>query len=405
MRAHNQRNGAAKNNNGRREAAKRPLLGPGKATVLITGGAGFIGANLADRLLSAGQRVLIFDNLSRRGSEINLSWLSAKHGPLLQFERNDVRNSRAIRTAVQSASVVFHFAAQVAVTESLINPQNDFDVNAGGTLQVLEAMRELSDPPALLFTSTNKVYGALADLDLCCNDLRYSPAGGKALCNGINEQRNLDFHSPYGCSKGAADQYILDYARTFRLPAVVFRMSCIYGPHQNGTEDQGWVAHFLGRALDRTAIQVYGDGKQVRDLLYVKDLLNAFELAINNIELTAGQAFNIGGGPQNAISLLELLELIRNMRGEPCRVEFNEWRHADQRYYVSDTRKFQEVTGWTPRVRVADGLEMLRGWLEQRRSERAAEATSVMAAARDRGSLADGTRGQRLSHYSPGDHS
>jgi CDP-paratose 2-epimerase len=282
---------------------------------------------------------------------------------------------------------VFHFAAQVAVTESLVNPQNDFDVNAGGTLQVLEAIREIPTPPALLFTSTNKVYGTLADLDLCRSHLRYSPAGGKELCNGINEQRNLDFHSPYGCSKGAADQYILDYARTFRLPAVVFRMSCIYGPHQNGTEDQGWVAHFLIRAVDRAKIQVYGDGKQVRDLLYVKDLLDAFELAINNIETTAGQAFNIGGGAQNAISLLELLELIRGMRGEPCRVEFQEWRHADQRYYVSDTRKFQSVTGWAPQVRVANGLELLRVWLERRR-ERAAEATSVIAVSREPSSLA-----------------
>lgn len=382
MRIHGHRNGNHKNGNGTREAARRMRLSVGKGQVLITGGAGFIGTNLADRLLSAGHKVLLFDNLSRRGSETNLAWLAAKHGSLLQFEKGDVRNFQGVRRAVRGASVVFHFAAQVAVTASLANPRYDFEVNAGGTLQLLEAIRELPEPPVLLFTSTNKVYGALADLDLRCNDLRYAPANGKALANGINEQRNVDFHSPYGCSKGAADQYILDYARTFQLPAVVFRMSCIYGPHQNGTEDQGWVAHFLIRAMDEAAIQIYGDGKQVRDLLYVEDLVDAFELAIHNIDCTAGQAFNIGGGTENSVSLLELLELIRRMRGEPCRVEFDEWRHADQRYYVSDTRKFQAATEWSPRVRVPEGLEMLRLWLAQRTEMDTRAAIHAAAAAR-----------------------
>ncbi len=391
MRMHRRRNGNHKTISAVRETSKRFRLGNWKGQVLITGGAGFIGANLADKLLSAGQKVLLFDNLSRRGSETNLSWLAAKHGSLLEFEDEDVRDFQRLKRAVHGASVVFHLAAQVAVTASLVDPRHDFEVNAGGTLQLLEAIRELPEPPPLLFTSTNKVYGTLADLDLRCNHLRYAPANGKALANGINEQRNLDFHSPYGCSKGAADQYILDYARTFRLPAVVFRMSCIYGPHQNGTEDQGWVAHFLIRATEGASIQIYGDGKQVRDLLYVEDLLNAFDLAIRNVDRTAGNAFNIGGGPQNALSLLELLELIRRMRADPCRVEFNEWRHADQRYYVSDTRKFQSITGWTPRVRVPQGLEALHGWLSRRPVSQRSETDAVLAVrtATDARSMAD----------------
>lgn len=334
--------------------------------VLITGGAGFIGTNLADRLLSDGRRVIIYDNLSRRGSESNLSWLFAKHGPRLGFEQGDTRNFGALRAVVKQASTVFHFAAQVAVTDSLVNPRFDFDVNAGGTLHLLEAIRELANPPALLFTSTNKVYGALADLELYTKDRRYWPSGKGASPHGISETRCLDFHSPYGCSKGAADQYILDYARTFHLPALVFRMSCIYGPHQNGTEDQGWVAHFLIRANERGAISVYGDGMQVRDLLFVDDLVDAFGLAMRSIECTAGQAFNIGGGPQNSASLLELLALIEEVRNEPCRVLFGEWRHADQRYYVSDTRKFHSQTGWAPRVSVREGIPLLQAWLAQR---------------------------------------
>ena len=334
--------------------------------VFITGGAGFIGTNLADRLLSAGQRVLIFDNLSRRGSEANLSWLCSKHRSLIQYEEGDVRDGDAVGRAVRGASAIFHFAAQVAVTDSLVDPRHDFDVNAGGTLQVLEAIRGLQNPPPLIFTSTNKVYGALADLELRTNHRRYIPTNRRAAENGISEQRCLDFHSPYGCSKGAADQYILDYARTFHLPAAVFRMSCIYGPHQNGTEDQGWVAHFLIRANKDSLIRIYGDGMQVRDLLFIEDLLNAFQMALNDIESTAGHAFNIGGGPENAISLLDLLKMIDELRGEPCEVEFDEWRHADQRYYVSDTRKFRSFTGWSPRVSVAQGLEQLQSWLSRR---------------------------------------
>ena len=351
----------------RRRVSASDRLSHKRDAVLITGGAGFIGTNLADRLLSDGHRVIIYDNLSRRGSESNLSWLFAKHGSLLEFERGDTRNFGALQAVIKHAAMVFHFAAQVAVTGSLVDPLFDFDVNARGTLHLLEAIRELPNPPALLFTSTNKVYGALADLELYAKDRRYCPAGNGSP-HGISETRCLDFHSPYGCSKGAADQYILDYARTFHLPAQVFRMSCIYGPHQNGTEDQGWVAHFLIRANERGAISIYGDGMQVRDLLFVDDLLDAFELAMRSIERTAGHAFNIGGGPQNSASLLELLALIEEVRNEPCRVLFGEWRHADQRYYISDTRKFRSLTGWTPRVSVREGIDSLQAWLARRQS-------------------------------------
>ena len=338
----------------------------GKDYVLITGGAGFIGTNLADRLLTDGHRVLVYDNLSRRGSEANLSWLIAKHGARVRFEQRDVRDGAALEKAVRHAFGVFHFAAQVAVTDSLVNPQDDFDINAHGTLELLEAIRQTWNPPILLFTSTNKVYGALPDIELRKDGRHYAPKKREFLKNGVSERRPLDFCSPYGCSKGAADQYVLDYARSFHLPALVFRMSCIYGPHQNGTEDQGWVAHFLIRANQRAAIRIFGDGMQVRDLLFVEDLVDAFLRATRRIECTAGNAFNIGGGARNAVSLLELLELIQQVRGERCRIDFGDWRHGDQRYYVSDTRKFASVTGWSPRVSVREGVELLHNWLTNR---------------------------------------
>lgn len=338
--------------------------------VLITGGAGFIGTNLADRLLSSGRPVLIYDDLSRPGSELNVEWLREKHGDSLQVEIADIRNRETLRAAVRSAHQVFHFAAQVAVTTSLTDPLHDFEVNVGGTLNVLEEIRRLDTPPPLLFTSTNKVYGGLSDLALERNCTRYQPLAA-ALRTGVSEERPLDFHSPYGCSKGAADQYVLDYARTFDLPAVVFRMSCIYGLHQMGNEDQGWVAHFLIRAIEGRPITVYGDGMQVRDILFVDDLVDAFLLAQSNIHTLSGNAFNIGGGLGNTISLLELLELIAPLQGEKPETQLKEWRPGDQRYYVSDTRKFKAATGWAPRVTAREGIELLFHWLLESRGLRA----------------------------------
>lgn len=334
-----------------------------KRCALITGGAGFVGTNLAHRLLSGGHPVLLYDNLSRPGVRQNLDWLRETHGELVQIEVADVRDAGALANVVERASHVFHLAAQVAVTTSLTHPVDDFEINARGTLNLLEALRALSDPPPLVFTSTNKVYGGLEDVCLSKNAVRYEPKDVELKSHGIGERRPLDFHSPYGCSKGAADQYVLDYARTFNLPAVVLRMSCIYGPHQFGTEDQGWVAHFLIRAIEGRPITFYGDGMQVRDVLFVEDLVDVFLLAQMNMTEIAGQAFNIGGGMANTLSLLELVSLIGELEGENPTVHFDEWRAADQRYYVSDTRKFRTATGWTAQVGVHAGVTRLYQWL------------------------------------------
>jgi CDP-paratose 2-epimerase len=333
--------------------------------VLITGGCGFIGANTAHRILSSGRQVLLFDNLSRPGVERNLRWLRRTHGDRALVEVGDVQETLALRKAVNRASQIFHFAAQVAVTSSLTNAIHDFEINARGTLNLLESIRAQDDPPPLVYTSTNKVYGELPEVGLRVNGNRYEPADAGLREYGISEQRPLDFHSPYGCSKGTADQYVIDYARTFGLPACVFRMSCIYGPHQFGTEDQGWVAHFLIRALQRQPITIYGDGMQVRDILFIDDLVDAFLLAQANMAKTAGQAFNIGGGATNTISLMELLDLIEQLQGERPKILGGAWRPGDQRYYVSDTRRMQAVTGWSPRVNVAEGVRRLNEWLEQ----------------------------------------
>jgi CDP-paratose 2-epimerase len=341
--------------------------GYGARPPLITGGAGFIGTNLASRLLSSHQPVLLFDNLARPGVEQNLNWLRERYGSLVQFEHGDVRNRETLRKAVQRASQVFHFAAQVAVTTSLEDPIDDFEVNARGTLNVLEAIRASDHRPPLIFTSTNKVYGHLNEVSLVSTGERYEPEEAAIGDHGFSEERPIHFHSPYGCSKGAAEQYVLDYAKTFGLHTAVFRMSCIYGRHQFGNEDQGWVAHFLIRALNGEPITIYGDGRQVRDALFVEDLVDAFLLAQKNIRAISGQVFNIGGGPANTTSLLELLKLIGDLRGHAPQVRFAAWRPADQQYYVSDTRRFSEATGWRPRVGVRAGVAQLCQWLEQNR--------------------------------------
>jgi CDP-paratose 2-epimerase len=335
------------------------------SAVLITGGAGFIATNVAHRLLSAGRRVVLFDNLSRPGVEKNLAWLQSIHGRLVRFQHGDIRDPVAVEHAVAQVSHIFHFAAQVAVTTSLTDPFLDFDVNARGTLNLLEAARRRPNPPSLLFTSTNKVYGHLDDVPLRTGPTRYEAAPAAIARHGIGESRGLEFHSPYGCSKGVAEQYVLDYARTFGLRTVVFRMSCIYGPHQFGTEDQGWVAHFLLAALEGQLLTIYGDGKQVRDILFVEDLVDAMLLAHDDIERLSGQAFNIGGGPALTVSLLELMNLIGELTGDVPSARLEPWRTADQRYYVSDTRKFAEATGWRPRVAVREGVARLHEWLAE----------------------------------------
>jgi CDP-paratose 2-epimerase len=345
--------------------------------VLITGGAGFIGTNVAHRFLQAGRNVVLFDSLARAGVEHNARWLREQHGSRVHLEQGDIRDAEAVRRVVAEAGEIYHFAAQVAVTTSLLSPVEDFEVNARGTLNVLEAMRSLDKPPPLLFTSTNKVYGGLEDLSLRTRGGRYEPCDDGVRAHGVGEERTLDFHSPYGCSKGAADQYVIDYARTTGLQTVVFRMSCIYGPHQFGTEDQGWVAHFLLRALENRPISIYGDGMQVRDVLFVDDLVDAMLLARENIHRLAGQAFNIGGGPGHTLSLLELTEQIGALEGRMPTVEFGSWRTGDQRYYVSDTRKFQRATGWVPRMDAADGVRALHAWLRASRGPAAAQGAKA----------------------------
>ncbi len=335
----------------------------GEPYTLITGGAGFVGTNLAKRLLEEGKRVLIFDNLSRAGVERNLQWLHDNYGDRLEVYVGDIRDLQTVRKVMKHAEAVFHFAAQVAVTTSLDLPINDFEINARGIINVLEAIREQDNPPPLVFTSTNKVYGGLEDLQFISNGSRYYPADKTIKAHGISEARHLDFHSPYGCSKGAADQYVIDYARTYNLPMVVFRMSCIYGPHQYGNEDQGWVAHFAIRAIENKPINIYGDGKQVRDILFVEDLVDAFLLAQEHMPQISGQAFNIGGGAQNTVSLLELLKTIGDFRSETLPLTFGDWRPGDQHYYVSDIRKFGKATGWYPKHNVQAGVAKLYQWL------------------------------------------
>jgi CDP-paratose 2-epimerase len=323
-------------------------------TAVVTGGAGFIGTNLAARLVEDGLRVVVLDSLSRPGSQRNLRFLRDTYGRAVRFEHGDIRDPVAVRRAVEGADRVYHLAAQVAVTTSLDDPVDDFDVNLRGTLTLLEELRRLDEPPFLLFTSTNKVYGALPDLPLVLADGRWLPADSEVRANGLSEERPLAFCTPYGCSKGGADQYVLDYAKSYGLPATVFRMSCIYGPHQNGTEDQGWVAHFALQVLNGRPITVYGDGNQVRDLLFVDDLVEAMQLAREHAGDVAGHAFNMGGGPGNALSVGEVLELL-----EAHDVAHAEARPGDQRYYVADTRKFRDVTGWAPLVDARDGIERL----------------------------------------------
>lgn len=334
--------------------------------VLITGGAGFIGTNLAARLLADGRRVLLYDSLARPGVERNLHWLRGRFGERLQVEIADTRDAERLAAAVARAGEVFHFAAQVAVTSSLVDPVADFDVNLRGTLNLLEAIRAARRPPPLVFTSTNKVYGALDDVELEVSETRYRPRAAQLHGAGIAETRPLDFHSPYGCSKGGADQYVLDYARSYGLAAVVLRMSCIYGPHQFGNEDQGWVAHFLIRALEGRPITLYGDGRQVRDVLHVDDLVEAMVQCRRRIDALRGRAFNMGGGPRNTTSLLELLTRIAALSGRAPAIETAGWRVGDQRWYVSDTRAFEAATGWRVRVGVDDGIAGLYDWLARR---------------------------------------
>jgi CDP-paratose 2-epimerase len=337
---------------------------------LVTGGVGFIGTNLSDRLLRDGHEVVLFDNVSRTGVQQNLGWLRAQRGKQLQFIEGDVRDIRAVEKAMDGVDTVFHLAAQVAVTTSVADPQNDFSINAQGTLHVLETARRQKPMPTVLYTSTNKVYGEIAHVPVVERASRYE---FENLPNGVAETCPLDFHSPYGCSKGTADQYVHDYHRIYGLPTIVFRMSCIYGPHQFGTEDQGWVAHFALTGLRGGRLTIYGDGKQVRDLLYVDDLVELMSLACENIKRTAGQVYNVGGGPAHTTSVwAELQNLLKDTLEKLPPVDYDEFRPGDQRIYVSDIRKVQQHVDWSPRVSIVEGLgRMVEAWGKDRKTVRA----------------------------------
>lgn len=331
--------------------------------ILITGGAGFLGTNLAAALAERGEDVLIFDNLSRPLVERNLSWLKRRHGNHIEMRLGDVRDEAAVESAVASSKAVLHLASQVAVTTSVDDPVADFEANARGTLNVLEAVRRRSPEAAVVFASTNKVYGKLLGFDeLTFEGQRYTPSDPTRR-DGFSEDTPLSFHSPYGCSKGAADQYVLDYARVYGLNTCVFRMSCLYGPHQYGHEDQGWVAHFLISALAGRPLTIYGDGGQVRDILYADDAVRAWLMALDDPKRFAGQAFNLGGGPSNTVSLNELIGVIERITGRPVEHSFAEWRPGDQAYYVSDTRAFEHAAGWRAQVAPEEGLARLMEWL------------------------------------------
>ncbi|HEX3484718.1 MAG TPA: SDR family NAD(P)-dependent oxidoreductase [Micropepsaceae bacterium] len=331
--------------------------------VLVTGGAGFLGTNICDALAQRGDDVLIFDNFSRPRVVENADWLRSIHPSHIRIAKGDVRDQAAVKSAVAGASAVIHLAAQVAVTTSLDNPIEDFEINARGTLNVLEAVAEAQRNAPVLFASTNKVYGKLMDGEtMQRSGDRYI---SRECAEGFGEKTPLSFYSPYGCSKGVADQYVLDYAHVFGLRTCVFRMSCLYGPHQYGTEDQGWVAHFLISANLGRPISIYGDGYQVRDVLYVEDAVRAYLLALDNIDQVSGRAFNLGGGSANAISLRELLRGIGELNGRAPVVSYHPWRPGDQLWYVSDTSELHRVLGWRAQVDVDAGLRKLAAWIEE----------------------------------------
>lgn len=330
--------------------------------ILITGGAGFIGSNVADYYIGRGESVTVLDNLSRRGTPHNLAWLRERHGERFRFLQADIRDMDALAEAAQTADAIFHFAAQVAVTTSVSDPRSDFEINARGAFNVLEAARLSGRKPALIFTSTNKVYGGMESLAVEAGPQAYF---FKDYPWGIAEDYPLDFHSPYGCSKGAADQYFHDYARIYDLPTVVFRMSCVYGLRQFGNEDQGWLAHFAIAASQGRPITIFGDGRQVRDVLFVDDLVQAFDAALQQMDRVKGQVFNIGGGPENALAVwAEFGPLLENLLQRPIPVTYSEWRPGDQRVYVSDIRRAAEVLGWRPRINKAEGVRRLVEWVQ-----------------------------------------
>lgn len=336
--------------------------------LLVTGGAGFIGSHAVTRYLDKGWTVTVYDNMTRLGAAHTLDHLR-KHANSanLTIIEDDVRNYDALEGPVAAADFILHAAGQTAVTKSVANPREDFEANILGTLNILEAMRvakENGSDPAVIFTSTNKVYGGMEEVGV---ELQGDHYGYRDMPGGVSEAQPIDFHSPYGCSKGAADQYVRDYQRIYGLRTMVFRQSCIYGTWQFGTEDQGWLAHFAIAAVLDMPLTIYGDGMQVRDALYITDLIDAFEAAFDHADEVQGQIFNIGGGPTRALSLLDLIAQLEDLRGSEMEVGYADWRPGDQRVYISDVTKAGKLIGWTPRISVKDGVDMLYNWVRDNR--------------------------------------
>jgi CDP-paratose 2-epimerase len=333
--------------------------------ILITGGAGFVGCNAARFFGARNWNVTVLDNLSRQGTDKNLAWLH--DGTTFDFEHVDVRDRAAIDRVMANGrfDAIIHLAAQVAVTTSVTDPSTDFAVNAFGTFNMLDAVRLHCPEAVFIFASTNKVYGKIGAAG---SELRGNRYAYLDRPYGIGETEPLDFLSPYGCSKGAADQYTLDYARMYKIPATSFRQSCIYGPRQFGVEDQGWVAWFAIASLLGRDITIFGDGKQVRDVLHVDDLLHAYEAVIRAPEKIAAEAFNVGGGPGQILSLIDLLDMLERRLGRKVPVKWDDWRPGDQQVYISDIRKLDRLLGWKPEIGVDAGITQLIDWVAQNRA-------------------------------------
>ena len=329
--------------------------------IFITGGAGFIGTHTANFYLKGGNKVTVFDNFSRKGTRENVRWLEKEYGVRsMKVIDGDVRDFEKLKESIHGHDVIIHLAGQVAVTTSVVNPREDFQINSLGTFNVLESVRLFAPNSILLFASTNKVYGGMEEIKIIKKGKKYIY---RDLPGGISESQNLDFHSPYGCSKGTADQYVRDYHRIYGLKTVVFRQSCIYGTHQFGIEDQGWVSWFTIASVLGMPITVYGDGMQVRDVLFVKDLVRAYDTAVINIGKAAGKIYNVGGGPEFTLSLLELLVLLEKKLGKKIPYTSADWRPGDQPVYVSNISKINNELGWKPKIDVAEGTSRMIDWI------------------------------------------
>jgi CDP-paratose 2-epimerase len=327
----------------------------------ITGGAGFIGCNSADHYLQQGHEVVVFDNLSRPGSQKNLEWLRQRHGERVLFVKGDVRDFERLSSEIKRSDVVLHLASQVAVTTSVLQPREDFEINALGTFNMLEAVRNFCPQAVFLYASTNKVYGGLDSVQIVERDSRYEFAD---FTDGIPENFPLDFHSPYGCSKGAGDQYVIDYARIYGLKTVSLRQSCIYGERQFGVEDQGWIAHLMIAACLNRPITIYGDGKQVRDVLHIADLIRAYDKVVERADEVSGLAINLGGGPSNTLSIWSEFEpILESLTGHPVIATFEDWRPGDQHVFVADIHRARALLDWHPDVSPISGITNLYNWI------------------------------------------